>query len=103
MRKFPQIFKRLGWSTAAVREITDALVLFSISILAYVSVSEWGGIAILDRISGSRIEKPSFAYYAGIALVVYTVRRVVDQRSERAKRVAAEGQAQAALMRDPLT
>jgi diguanylate cyclase (GGDEF)-like protein len=103
LRKLSQIFKKLGWSTAAMREITDALVLFSISILAYVAVSEWGGIAILDRISGSRIEKPSFAYYAGIALVVYTVRRVLDQRREREKRVAAEGQAQAALMRDPLT
>jgi diguanylate cyclase (GGDEF)-like protein len=103
LRKLSQVFNKIGWNTAAMREITDALVLFSISILAYVSVSEWGGIAILDRISGARLEKPSFAYYAGIALVVYTVRRVVDQRRERAKRVAAEGQAQAALMRDPLT
>ena len=103
LRKLSQTFNKIGWTTAAMREITDALVLFSISILAYVSVSEWGGIAILDRISGARLEKPSFAYYAGIALVVYTVRRVVDQRRERAKRVVAEGQAQAALMRDPLT
>jgi GGDEF domain-containing protein len=103
LRKLSQTFNKIGWNTAAMREITDALVLFSISILAYVSVSEWGGIAILDRISGARLEKPSFAYYAGIALVVYTVRRVVDQRRERAKRVVAEGQAQAALMRDPLT
>jgi diguanylate cyclase (GGDEF)-like protein len=103
LRKLSQIFNKIRWNTAAMREITDALVLFSISILAYVSVSEWGGIAILDRISGARLEKPSFAYYAGIALVVYTVRRVVDQRRERAKRVVAEGQAQAALMRDPLT
>src|SRR6202044_496492 len=103
LHKLSQTFNKIGWNTAAMREITDALVLFSISILAYVSVSEWGGIAILDRISGARLEKPSFAYYAGIALVVYTVRRVVDQRRERAKRVVAEGQAQAALMRDPLT
>ena len=46
LRKLSQTFNKIGWNTAAMREITDALVLFSISILAYVSVSEWGGIAI---------------------------------------------------------
>ena len=103
LRKLSQVLTGFGWTAAATREITDALVLFSISILAYVSVAEWGGIRILDRIAGARLEKPPFTYFAGIALAVYTVRRVVDQRRERAKRVAAEGQAQAALMRDPLT
>lgn len=38
-----------------------------------------------------------------MALVVFSARRIGDQRSERAKRLVAERQAKTASMRDPLT
>jgi len=58
---------------------------------------------ILQRIVGSQFERPSFLYFFGMGLVVSSFRRIGDQRSERAKRLAAELDAQAMLMRDPLT
>ena len=45
---------------------------------------------ILHTVLGTQLEKPSFLYFFGMALVVFSARRIVDQRSERAKRVAAE-------------
>ena len=38
-----------------------------------------------------------------MALVVFSIRRIIDQRSERTRRVAAERQARVLSMRDPLT
>src|SRR5208283_594315 len=90
-------------SAAVAREISDALVMFSMSIIAYMAVADWGGLSILHTVLGTQFEKPSFLYFFGMALVVFSARRIVDQRSERAKRVAAEHHAHQILMRDPLT
>ncbi len=88
---------------AVTREFTDALVIFSMSIIAYMAIADWGGLAILRSMLGMQIERPSFLYFCGMALVVFSARRIGDQRSERAKRLVAERQAQTASMRDPLT
>jgi len=87
----------------AKREITDALVIFSMSIVSYVALTDWGGLSILDRVLGMQLEKPSFLYFCGIAMVVFSIRRIADQRCERIRRVAAEQHAHALSMRDPLT
>src|SRR5579872_2303745 len=90
-------------ATASVRELTDALVIFSISVVAYMAVAQWGGMSVLRWFLGNQVEKPSFLYFSGMALVVFSLRRIGDQRSERAKRLAAERDAQTMSMRDPLT
>jgi diguanylate cyclase (GGDEF)-like protein len=93
----------LGFSSAAGREVTDALVIFSTAILVYMSIADWGGLAILHNVLGIESETPSVLYFLGMALVLFSARRIGDQRRERVKRVAAERHAQAASMRDPLT
>jgi diguanylate cyclase (GGDEF)-like protein len=85
------------------RELTDVLVIFSISIVAYAAVADWGALSLLHTVFGTQVEKPSFLYFFGMALVVFSLRRIGDQRSERAKRLAAELNAQTMSMRDPLT
>jgi diguanylate cyclase (GGDEF)-like protein len=92
-----------GPSAAFAREITDALVIFSISLVAYMAVANWGGLAILHGVLGVEIESPSFLYFFGVALVLFSMRRIGDQRSERARRLAAEHDVQTLAMRDPLT
>jgi diguanylate cyclase (GGDEF)-like protein len=89
-------------SSETARELTDILVIFSISIVAYKALAE-GGMALLHLLLGTSAETPSFLYFFGMALVVFSLRRIGDQRSERAKRVAAELNAQNMAMRDPLT
>jgi diguanylate cyclase (GGDEF)-like protein len=96
-------FLTLGLSAAFAREITDALVMFSISIVSYMGLVNWGGLALLGRLLGVRVETPSFLYFFGVALVLFSLRRIGDQRDERAKRLAAEMSAQAIALRDPLT
>jgi diguanylate cyclase (GGDEF)-like protein len=103
LSKPPKRFFALDLSAAAAREITDALVIVSVSIIAYKSIADWGGLTILHNILGTQLVRPSFSYFCGIAMVAFSVRRIGDQRSERAKRVAAERNARAASMRDPLT
>jgi diguanylate cyclase (GGDEF)-like protein len=93
----------LALPTAFGREITDVLVIFSIALVAYMAIAEWGAGLILQWILGTHIEKPSFLYFFGLALMVFSLRRIGDQRSERAKRIAAERNAQTMSMRDPLT
>ena len=90
-------------SAAAAREITDALVMASVTIILYVAMTYWGGISILSRILGTQIETPSFLYFCGVALVVFSIRRISDQRRERIRRLAAEQNAVTLSMRDPLT
>jgi diguanylate cyclase (GGDEF)-like protein len=94
---------RLSLSVPFARELTDTLVIFSICLVAYKVVSDWGGMAALDLVLGTHSQKPSFLYFFGIALVLFTIRRMGDQRSERTKRLAAELNAQTLSMRDPLT
>ena len=90
-------------SAPSARELTDVLVIFSITFLTYKLVADWGGMTLLQLIFGIQAEKPSFLYFFGMALVLFSLRRIGDQRSERAKRVAAEMSAQTMSMRDPLT
>jgi diguanylate cyclase (GGDEF)-like protein len=96
-------FPAFDLSATAAREITDALVMFSMSIISYVAVTDWGGLSILGRVLGTRPEKPSFLYFFGIALVAFSIRRMMDQRCERIRRLAAEQDAHVVSMRDPLT
>lgn len=101
--KLAKTFSINKLSGSAVREITDALVIFSMSLLTYMSISEWGGLIILQRALGVELKLPSLTYFFGVALVVFSIRRIGDQRRERAKRVAAEQQACVASTLDPLT
>ncbi len=94
---------RFALSATLAREITDLLVIFSIALVAYMAVAEWGGMLLLRQLFGVQAEQPSFMYFFGVALVVFSLRRIGDQRSERAKRLAAELDAQSVSMRDPLT
>jgi diguanylate cyclase (GGDEF)-like protein len=91
-------------STPSARELTDVLVIFSITFLTYKAATDWGGLALFHSLLGTPPgEKPSFLYFFGMALVLFSLRRIGDQRSERAKRMAAEQNAQTMSMRDPLT
>jgi len=103
LSKLSKRFSAFDLSATAAREITDALVIFSMSIISYVAITDWGGLSILHRVLGTRPEKPSFLYFCGIALVVFSIRRIMDQRYERIRRVAAEHHALVLSMRDPLT
>ncbi|MGB7078387.1 MAG: GGDEF and EAL domain-containing protein [Xanthobacteraceae bacterium] len=96
-KKFPSL------SVPFARELTDTLVIFSICMVAYKVLADWGGMAALDFLLGTHSGRPSFLYFFGIALVLFSFRRMGDQRSERTKRLAAELNAQTATMRDPLT
>jgi diguanylate cyclase (GGDEF)-like protein len=96
-------FIPIDLSATAMREITDALVIFSMCLLTYMGIADWGGLGILQAVTGSHIETPSFLYFCGVALVIFSIRRIGDQRSERIKRIAAEKNAFAASTRDPLT
>jgi len=83
-------------SKTSTRETTDALVIFSMVLLIYMAIAHWGGLLILQNIFGAQFEAPSFLYFCGVALAIFSVRRIVDQRRERNKRIAAE-------QYDPLT
>ena len=96
-------FLTIDLSKAIFREITDALVIFSMSFLTYMLIAKWGGLFILRNVLRLEIETPSLLYFCGVALVVFSMRRIGDQRRERAKRVAAEQNAYLASTRDPLT
>jgi len=96
-------FFAIHLSKAIFREITDALVIFSMSFLTYMLIAEWGGLSILRNVLRLEIETPSPLYFCGVALVVFSMRRIGDQRRERALRVAAEQNAYLASTRDPLT
>lgn len=90
-------------STAAFREVTDALVILSMSVIAHAAMADWGGMAFLHRTLGWESQTPSILYFLGIALVAFSMRRIADQRSERARRVAAERRAHEVSICDPLT
>jgi diguanylate cyclase (GGDEF)-like protein len=91
-------------SAIASREIIDALLIFSTSVISYqATITDWGGFSILESFLGAQRDQPLFLYFLGIALVVFSVRRIMDQRNERMRRLAAEQQAHELSMRDPLT
>jgi diguanylate cyclase (GGDEF)-like protein len=90
-------------STAAIREVTDALVILSMSVIAHAAIADWGGMEFLHRMLGWEAQAPSILYFLGVALVVFSMRRISDQRTERARRVAAEQRAHEVSICDPLT
>ena len=90
-------FLTIDLSKATFREITDGLVIFSMSFLTYVLVADWGGLSILRNVLRLEIETPSLLYFCGVALVVFSMRRIGDQRRERAKRVAVRSEPGALL------
>src|SRR3954449_779032 len=73
------------------------------SFVTYFVFAEWGGLSILQNLLQYEITIPSPLYFCGVALVVFSMRRITDQRRERAKRVAAEQNAYLASTRDLLT
>src|SRR5271166_1411911 len=54
LSKLAKRLSAFGLSATAGREITDALVIFSMSVISYVAISDWGGLSILDRVLGAR-------------------------------------------------
>ena len=103
MRNPKKNFFRLPVSASSARELTDVLVIFSICLVAYKAIVDWGGIILLHHLLGIQPQKPSFLYFFGMALMVFSLRRIGDERTERAKRLAAERNVQIIAMRDPLT
>ena len=103
MSNLSKRFFAIDLSATSAREITDALVIFSMSLITYKIVADWRGLLILEEVLGTQIKTPSFLYFCSVALIVFSVRRIWDQRRERAKRVAAEQHAYAVSTRDPLT
>ncbi|PWT80672.1 MAG: hypothetical protein C5B58_11140, partial [Acidobacteria bacterium] len=88
----------------APREITDGLVIFSTSIISYhLILMDWNGFSILERFLGAQRDQPIFLYFVSIALVVFSTRRIIDQRNERVRRVTAEQHVNELSMTDPLT
>jgi predicted signal transduction protein with EAL and GGDEF domain len=103
LRNLSKRFFAIDLSATSAREITDALVIFSMVFLTYKAIASWGGLQILQKVVGVKSETPSFLYFCGVALVVFSIRRIVDQRRERMKRVAAEQHAYRVSTHDPLT
>src|SRR5215468_10433394 len=87
------------------REITDALVIYSISILIGVTTSYSELSLNFARDQGeSGLQKFSvFVMFLGIASAVFGLRRIADQNNERRRRIAAEAQALSISLHDPLT
>lgn len=65
-------------------------MIFAISILAYQVIARWGGLQILEKLLKVPLQAPSVLYFCGVALIAFSVRRIMDQRRERNKRLAAE-------------
>src|ERR1700752_1656353 len=84
-------------SSTELREITDALVILSIAVIAYLATI-W--IAV-DNVFGMPHFRPSI--FVGVALATFGIRRIRDQRRERKQRLAAEDRPHMLSVRDPLT
>ena len=87
----------VGISSTELREISDALVILSIAVVAYLATS-W---IVVDNVFGMPQVRPSI--FVGIALAMFAVRRILDQRRELKRRLAAEDRAHMLSVRDPLT
>ena len=87
------------------REITDALVIYSISILMGVTTSYSELSLNFARAQGeSGLQKFSVVVlFLGIASAIFGLRRIADQNNERRRRIAAEEQALSISLHDPLT
>jgi len=82
---------------AELREIKDALVILSVSVLAYL-VTCW---IVIDNVFEVTFARPSI--FVGVAFATFGARRIRDQRRERRKRLAAEHRAHMLSVRDTLT
>src|SRR5947209_1344670 len=80
LNKLSKLFFGIKRSAAAGREVTDALVIFSTTIISYEAIAELGGLSLLGRVLGTPLETPSFLYFFGIALMMFSIRRIMDQR-----------------------
>src|SRR5215831_13099225 len=87
------------------REITDALVIYSISILIGVATSYSELSLNFARAQGELgLQKFSVVVvFLGIASAIFGLRRIADQNNERQRRIAAEQQALSISLHDPLT
>jgi diguanylate cyclase (GGDEF)-like protein len=87
------------------REIIDALVIYSISILASIATFYSDFYAdFLRAQQGFRLEQFAvITLFLGTASAVFGCRRIADQRIDRVRRIAAEQQAASLSLRDPLT
>lgn len=87
------------------REINDALVIYSISILVcgatfYSQIYD----QFISAQQEAQVAKFGIAtLFLGIASATYGARRIADQRNERIRRLAAEEHATSLSLRDPLT
>ena len=84
-------------SSTELREITDALVILSIAVIAYLATS-W---IVIDNVFGMPLARPSI--FVGVALATFGIRRMRDQRRERKQRLVAEARAHMLSVRDPVT
>jgi diguanylate cyclase (GGDEF)-like protein len=84
-------------SSTELREITDALVILSIAVIAYLATS----LIVIDNVFEMPQARPSI--FVGIALATLAIRRTLDQRRERKQRLAAEDRAHMLSVCDPLT
>jgi diguanylate cyclase (GGDEF)-like protein len=90
------------------QENTEAAVIFSLSILGCAATLYFEGFQQLHSLAqahrGWQLEKLSTVLlFFGVALAVFGTRRVVQQRQERKRRLAAERRARSLAYRDTLT
>lgn len=90
------------------REATDAAVVFSTAILGSAATIQWNGFQWISSATGVDTGfQPTgltvVLLFLSVALTIFGVRRVVDQRRERRRRKAAERHVRSLELRDPLT
>ncbi len=97
-----------AWFWSTHREIMDAAVIFAIAVMACGATIYFNGLEQLHNLSreyqGWELNAvTSVLLFSGIALSVYGMRRMADQRREKKRRRAAERHAHALALKDPLT
>ena len=56
----------MALTESAAREITDALVIFSMSMITYFGISNWGGLELMHNVFGIEQQKPSIMYFLAL-------------------------------------
>jgi diguanylate cyclase (GGDEF)-like protein len=97
--------KRLGRGLIWHREVTDALVIYSVAVLIGIATSYSELSVNFARVQGEiGLHRFSIVVlFLGIASAIFGLRRIADQFNERRRRVAAEEQALSLSLYDPLT
>jgi diguanylate cyclase (GGDEF)-like protein len=98
--------KSLQWLSG--REVLDAAVISATSILAGAATIYWNGFQLLYDFSRANQEwhldkLTTMLLFLGVAVAIFGVRRIFDQRREKRRREAAERYARSLALRDPLT